>query len=1626
MFRPFALVAALSFVTPAMAQPDLMVVLDGSGSMWGQIDGRAKIELAREGLSSVLSEAGQDMQIGLMAYGHRQRGQCGDIETLVPMGPAAGNVQTILDRAYALKPKGMTPLTDAVMAAAEQLGYTERAATIVLLTDGIENCGGDPCALGRMLAEQGIDFTAHVVGFDMTDAEQRTVACLADETGGLFLAADDGAGLGQALRDTILSDLTGPVVAVITPPVPDPDPAPQPRVVEIILRDAAGGPVLTASALQSVTFAPLDEDGATPAAVALRVGDKPWTVDGDFLPGRYEIRIDRAGPRGAPIRAALVFEVPEGRDPYRVDLVIAARLGLTGYAHTGLPMPASGNLPFATYGSGAGRAQFTIHPIIGGAIDPSIDYGGWNIVDVALPPGDYFIRGELAQTFAREKLVHVPPGETLALDFDFAASRVVVSFTDAAGTQLPRQVASFHDAGRDAWFATGGGGDGLPFYLPQGRWRIEARNDQNPQRGSAIVTVPGGGQDVRITLRDGDSVAGSDLPDQSCLAYGPQGRVCYVETVSPYRIAQELPNAAFGGDALMPRFTGTWDIETAMMVLVQDGRRVWGEWHQGRDIRPIYGEIGPDGRTMRGTIMQVGIVELQLSPDGLSLRGGSSHFGGGDTGTRVAPELTNNRYHARKLSAAPPPLQIATGTEADLHPAFRNGAVPAFEAFMQPVRMVARPDIEGDLDQMQMAAEPVTFGGGWNSQHGFLQFQQHDRRIWGERDAGVMEGEISADGTLLRGSWTNNNGRWGLFEFALADDMDTFTGKWGYELDQSLSAGTWSGTRGSFLAAEPQRASRDGTRHPGAQGADFDAFMEPVRDAEIVPCCARWIEPVTDSNDFTPQRRYDFAHADGRPAVSFVFGQDRDGGAYTPGFALLHPFWCGSAACTGAEVFPLGGATPDEVPNPLDRLVKGGVFPALDLSSAGIIAFQGDDSGADLAVYVHVLADPYLDIRQLGAANAQVRQSFGPFTGGVAQVAQMADFVNGAGPVLGPPPVAVEIGTITPLPTGIFAAIDLAPGQTPQETLAPMVTAVMADQIQARCSTSPTAIHDDGLIAERSVLMGQGARIDRTFATTAYRRCTQNGPILTCEDHAAPLTPAPRRPEAEFTAEIILGPDGSFTMATLNGPVPSRTYYNCVGAQDLAGSTQLQEDGRIRRAHIMDREDQMAQLSPPEVINLLDFANLQGLWGDMSSGDNSLFCDLSPIVIRDDGHIAIWGGNPQGDTAIIGRLACDALGDCNVTSATAAASQMPPNLTLAANGAMLDLCAGGGCRTLGVCAASVTRLGTAAELLAAMDGPTPAPPQGETPATRLPAGIWLPDHGGDGGIIPGSAAHLQACYETPSIVDAAGMVTGLDLREEAAGPAYSVVYSEICTASGNASWPLNCALEDANVADPSAAQMVVPTQLYARPDGTFRQVGDFQGYVDETRWLNCDTVLDLNRDPLGPVLAKTIADFGGQPAPTPAPAPAPTPDPVQQGQLTPPADMRLSLAGLWFPRIDGRPLADYSAAEQAEACLTRPGFMHPDGLFVAYETAPGDYIPRANAHLRCAPDMSCDFFTGGPGQGQPTGKTGYLIPVAGGDGQICIDSTCIGLSRCADPVFSDKDRDIGLDREWQARVTARN
>ena len=226
-----ALVAAIAIATPlsvAAAAEDVVIVYDASGSMWGQIDGTSKIEIARDVMADLVTGWSDDINLGLVAYGHRSEGDCRDIETLIEPGPL--DRASFISTVNSIRPKGKTPISAAVQHAAELLSYRDNPATVVLISDGLETCQADPCALAEQLARQGVKFTTHVVGFDLEDQAHESLACIAENTGGVFVPAQNADELKAALAHVqSVMDLQP-----MTPPeaemAPEPEPEPQAEI----------------------------------------------------------------------------------------------------------------------------------------------------------------------------------------------------------------------------------------------------------------------------------------------------------------------------------------------------------------------------------------------------------------------------------------------------------------------------------------------------------------------------------------------------------------------------------------------------------------------------------------------------------------------------------------------------------------------------------------------------------------------------------------------------------------------------------------------------------------------------------------------------------------------------------------------------------------------------------------------------------------------------------------------------------------------------------------------------------------------------------------------------------------------------------------------------------------------------------------------------------------------------------------------------------------------------------------------------------------------------------------------------------------------------------------------------
>lgn len=178
----------LLFPYQTFAQKDkpvtrVLFIFDASQSMYAQWDGNSRMEIAKELLSNMLDSLNnkENLQVGLRCYGHQRPSppqDCRDTRLEVPFGN--NTIPAIKNRLKTLRPKGTTPIAKALESGALDFpAVTSNSRNIVILiTDGIEECGGDPCAVSRLYQEKKIILKPFVIGIGFSEEYKKNFECV--------------------------------------------------------------------------------------------------------------------------------------------------------------------------------------------------------------------------------------------------------------------------------------------------------------------------------------------------------------------------------------------------------------------------------------------------------------------------------------------------------------------------------------------------------------------------------------------------------------------------------------------------------------------------------------------------------------------------------------------------------------------------------------------------------------------------------------------------------------------------------------------------------------------------------------------------------------------------------------------------------------------------------------------------------------------------------------------------------------------------------------------------------------------------------------------------------------------------------------------------------------------------------------------------------------------------------------------------------------------------------------------------------------------------------------------------------------------------------------------------------
>ena len=192
------------------AKTRILFIYDASNSMNGSWQKGKKHTIAQKLLSETIDEMQNipNLETALRVYGHQKyyrNGQdCNDTKLEVPF--AAKNAKQIKTKLKSITPKGTTPIAMTLEKSAEDFPPCSNCRNIIILiTDGIEECGGDPCAISMKLQRQGIVLKPFVIGIGLDVNFKKSFECL-----GTFYDASDeatfkkvlGIVISQALNET--------------------------------------------------------------------------------------------------------------------------------------------------------------------------------------------------------------------------------------------------------------------------------------------------------------------------------------------------------------------------------------------------------------------------------------------------------------------------------------------------------------------------------------------------------------------------------------------------------------------------------------------------------------------------------------------------------------------------------------------------------------------------------------------------------------------------------------------------------------------------------------------------------------------------------------------------------------------------------------------------------------------------------------------------------------------------------------------------------------------------------------------------------------------------------------------------------------------------------------------------------------------------------------------------------------------------------------------------------------------------------------------------------------------------------------------------------------------------------
>ena len=161
----------------------ILFIFDASKSMLNKWQSGRKIDIAKNLLSNMVDSLKdiENLEIGLRVYGNRSNfppQDCEDTHLEVEFKKAKNAADIIKKKLAEIQSRGTTPIAHSLEEGAKDFPSGYARNIVILITDGKEECGMDPCAVSRLYQRKGIILKPFVIGIGLDDSWKKKFDCV--------------------------------------------------------------------------------------------------------------------------------------------------------------------------------------------------------------------------------------------------------------------------------------------------------------------------------------------------------------------------------------------------------------------------------------------------------------------------------------------------------------------------------------------------------------------------------------------------------------------------------------------------------------------------------------------------------------------------------------------------------------------------------------------------------------------------------------------------------------------------------------------------------------------------------------------------------------------------------------------------------------------------------------------------------------------------------------------------------------------------------------------------------------------------------------------------------------------------------------------------------------------------------------------------------------------------------------------------------------------------------------------------------------------------------------------------------------------------------------------------------